>query len=304
MALALRTATRLQDQDDVNVTPGPAVDGYALTWDNGAGEFVATAVARLAVANTFTAANTFQNTANSIAALAVNNAAGNPVLVTDTTNRAVGVNSAPLNTDILRASDNSGAVQFYIRKADGKCFFTGAFAIGGGTYPLSIIQTTFALIQTSTGDLSLRSTTARTLIYSYGSRLADFGNSIVLFTSSISTAGVKELLNLTALGSGANGDGGAVYLCGKSSTTAAQDMARIQWLWNDATHATRKADLVFSAFDTAEREGMRIRGGGSEPAIGFYGVAPVARQLLATGGGATVDQVITALQNLGLLKQA
>jgi hypothetical protein len=38
--------------------------------------------------------------------------------------------------------------------------------------------------------------------------------------------------------------------------------------------------------------------------IGFYGVAPVARQVLATGGGATVDQVITALQALGLLAQA
>jgi hypothetical protein len=37
--------------------------------------------------------------------------------------------------------------------------------------------------------------------------------------------------------------------------------------------------------------------------IGFHGVAPVARQLLATGGGATVDQVITALQTLGLLRQ-
>ena len=38
--------------------------------------------------------------------------------------------------------------------------------------------------------------------------------------------------------------------------------------------------------------------------IGFHGVAPVARQLLATGAGATVDQVITALQNLGLLRQS
>ncbi len=37
--------------------------------------------------------------------------------------------------------------------------------------------------------------------------------------------------------------------------------------------------------------------------VGFYGVAPVARQLLATGAGATVDQVITALQTLGLLRQ-
>jgi hypothetical protein len=39
-------------------------------------------------------------------------------------------------------------------------------------------------------------------------------------------------------------------------------------------------------------------------AIGFYSVTPVARQLLATGAGHTVDDVITALQNLGLLRQS
>jgi hypothetical protein len=39
-------------------------------------------------------------------------------------------------------------------------------------------------------------------------------------------------------------------------------------------------------------------------AIGFYNVTPVTRQLLATGAGHTVDDVITALQNLGLLRQS
>lgn len=38
--------------------------------------------------------------------------------------------------------------------------------------------------------------------------------------------------------------------------------------------------------------------------IGFHGVTPVARQLLATGTGATVDNVITLLQNLGLARQS
>ena len=36
---------------------------------------------------------------------------------------------------------------------------------------------------------------------------------------------------------------------------------------------------------------------------GFYGTTPIAQALLATGAGATVDNVITALQNLGLVKQ-
>lgn len=38
--------------------------------------------------------------------------------------------------------------------------------------------------------------------------------------------------------------------------------------------------------------------------LGFYGVNPVFRQVLATGTGKTVDNVITALQNLGLVSQS
>lgn len=38
--------------------------------------------------------------------------------------------------------------------------------------------------------------------------------------------------------------------------------------------------------------------------IGFYGSTPIAQAVLATGAGATVDNVITALQNLGLVKQS
>lgn len=39
-------------------------------------------------------------------------------------------------------------------------------------------------------------------------------------------------------------------------------------------------------------------------AMGFHGVTPVARQLLATGTGKTVDNVISALQALGLVRQS
>lgn len=37
--------------------------------------------------------------------------------------------------------------------------------------------------------------------------------------------------------------------------------------------------------------------------VGFYGTTPIAQQTLATGASHTVDDVITALQNLGLVKQ-
>ncbi len=44
--------------------------------------------------------------------------------------------------------------------------------------------------------------------------------------------------------------------------------------------------------------------GGFTGSMGFYGTAPIAQQVLATGAGHTVDDVIGKLQALGLVKQA
>ena len=38
--------------------------------------------------------------------------------------------------------------------------------------------------------------------------------------------------------------------------------------------------------------------------LGFHDKTPIVQAVLATGTGKTVDNVITALQNLGLVKQA
>jgi hypothetical protein len=125
----------------------------------------------------------------------------------------------------------------------------------------------------------------------------------------LESAATNAVTNVVTIGHDTTGTAAAGFGAGlawqlESSTTAAQSAARVQALWYEATHATRKADLVLTAYDTAEREGLRIRGAGSAPAIGFYGVTPIERALLATGAGASVDDVITALQNLGLVKQS
>ena len=44
--------------------------------------------------------------------------------------------------------------------------------------------------------------------------------------------------------------------------------------------------------------------GAATDKLGFYGHATETQQVLATGTGKTVDQVITALQGLGLFKQS
>jgi hypothetical protein len=101
------------------------------------------------------------------------------------------------------------------------------------------------------------------------------------------------------------GNGGDLILSATSSTTARRAQGKILGAWNVSTDATREGDLILYATDYGgDREGLRVRGNGTAPAIGFYGVAPVARQVLATGTGASVDNVITALQNLGLLAQS
>lgn len=91
----------------------------------------------------------------------------------------------------------------------------------------------------------------------------------------------------------------------RSSTTANTQAARVAWSWSVSTHATRQAkiDLYVSDYG-AERLAATFGANGTAATVGFYGVTAVARQLLATGAGATVDQVITALQNLGLLRQS
>ena len=38
--------------------------------------------------------------------------------------------------------------------------------------------------------------------------------------------------------------------------------------------------------------------------LGFHGATPVVQQVLATGAGATVDDVIGFLQTIGLCKQS
>jgi hypothetical protein len=101
---------------------------------------------------------------------------------------------------------------------------------------------------------------------------------IVQFTRKDDVSGVSAMLGLTALGSGSNGDGGSVLYNGKTSTTEAQSMAADQWLWVNATHASRKARRAFIVYDTAERECLRLEASGSASMIGFLGADAVIRQ--------------------------
>jgi len=333
MSVAIRTATRLVDQDDVNVTLGVGVDEYALCWDNDTARFVLRAPAAAPDLSGYallagraggqtlyggTAANddiTIHGTSDATRTTSyvlLQPSGGNVGIGTSAPTKTLSVelNIAGAGQGIyLRNTRASGFTELVI---DSDSAFAGGqgnfvFGYGGSTSPA---PNTAYFYQRLNAALIFGTTNAERMRIQ-GNGLVGIGtsspsHSLHVLTSSSATTG--NALGLS-IGHQSSGTPGAAFgveqlFTLKSSTTAAQSAARIQALWYEATHATRKADLVLTAYDTAEREGLRIRGAGSAPAIGFYGVAPIARALLATGAGASVDDVITALQNLGLVKQS
>jgi hypothetical protein len=89
---------------------------------------------------------------------------------------------------------------------------------------------------------------------------------------------------------------GGTGLFGESLTAAAGSGISSPYQLNIGTSAA--SDLSLKT-DNTDRIKMT-----SDGKLGFYAVTPVARQLLATGTGKTVDDIITALQALGFFKQS
>ena len=101
----------------------------------------------------------------------------------------------------------------------------------------------------------------------------DFGQSDAI------TNAVTDVLTVRHASSGTPGAGfglGVVFGL-ESSTTENQTAAKIQVVWSEATHATRKSIMILSAYDTAEREGIKIGANGSAATLGFLGSAPSAQ---------------------------
>lgn len=131
-------------------------------------------------------------------------------------------------------------------------------------------------------------------------------DAFVMFGENATTNAVVSSLRLRRSSSGtpAAGFGGSLELNLKSSTTANQSAGVVEWLWNDATHANRTADLVLSAYYTStKREAIRIRGGSSATQLGFFGTTPAAKQTVSgsRGGNAGLASLLTALATLGLI---
>ena len=89
----------------------------------------------------------------------------------------------------------------------------------------------------------------------------------------------------------AAGFGVALIFGLESSTTENQSAGRVYAVWSESTHATRKAQVVFTAYDIAEREGLRIGANGSASTVGFLGATPSAQ--LAHVADASTTHAVT-----------
>lgn len=123
-----------------------------------------------------------------------------------------------------------------------------------------------------------------------------------------SDAGTNATVNVLVIEHESSGTpvasfGTGLAFTGKSSATSARNMGRIRAAWTTATDASRKARITLSAYDTAERDALMIEADGSNPMLGFFGTAPIAKPSVtgSRGGNAALADLLTKLASLGLI---
>jgi hypothetical protein len=340
MSVALRTITRLQDADDINVSLGAGVDEYALSWDNDTAKFVLRAVTGGGVTDhgALTGLSDDDHTGYALLAgrsggqtLAGGTAVGDGLTLKGTTANGtastsaialmVGNNGATTGIKVNNAGDvgiysdpyyqfamlvkwkNTTAYRHGLTIQD-----VGTPTNANSTYPFQILYSTgtpyFTVDKVGNVYMAGSATVG-------GGSLSVTGASPLTITSSYSAPAVPGIYRGVTFGRNPNtgtpaaGFGSGISLLLKSSTTNDRIASAVDWSWVVETDASRAGRLVLSACDyNAQREGLRIDSNGSAALLGFYGHAATTQQVLATGAGASVDDVITALQNLGLVKQS
>lgn len=79
-----------------------------------------------------------------------------------------------------------------------------------------------------------------------------------------------------------------VLIAGASSTTASQNMGIFEAFWTTATHASRKAQMNISVYDTAKRTAIYIGASGTAPLLSFFSVTTPVIQPASANQAAVV----------------
>ena len=161
----------------------------------------------------------------------------------------------------------------------------GNLGIGGVTIPTALADV--GASTTARASLRIRNGTWPTTPND-----GDFGND-------------GNAINIMVNGTNAvNTDGGlGIYM---QSSTDDRPVGRLLWQYTTKTDASRATRGSLTAFYTStERKAITWGADASGPLLSFGTVTtPIAIQVLATGAGATADDIITALQAIGLVKQS
>lgn len=182
----------------------------------------------------------------------------------------------------------------------------GAATTGGGDYNV-FIGFNAAANETGSNKLYIENTnSASPLIY------GEFDNNLIRIHGTLEarvadavTNAVTDVAFVTHNSSGtpAANFGTGFLLRGESTTTENTEMVRLRSLWTTATHASRKARGILSAYDTAERDCIKWEASGTAPMLGFFGTNPVVKPTVtgSRGGNAALASLLTALAGEGLI---
>lgn len=306
-------AFALADCTDVNVSLGAGVDEYALCYDHGTSKFVLRSQASLYVALTGLVAG--QNVTGGINLTPLDNVSSSGLILTQgLTSGATGwqtlfavYNKIPSLQMIIKARGSDGATVMQIPSVNTTpALDPYGIRVMSSSNASQVLQAKAILLEMSfssdissavsgtiyggkdaSDNLYLQSTYHATkgyvIINSVGGNCG-IGNSVpgtpldINYPSAVTNA-VSNVLTVRHSSSGtpAVGFGAALIFGLGSSTTENQSAGRVYAVWAEATHATRKAQVVLTAYDTAEREGLRIGANGSAATIGFLGATPSAR---------------------------
>jgi hypothetical protein len=97
------------------------------------------------------------------------------------------------------------------------------------------------------------------------------------------------------------GQGSGDPVSGTPDVATIRSAAR-EWTDYDGSNQANLADRKFRNYLTDTTTGSKI-GTSTSQKFGFWNATPVVQQVLATGAGASVDNVISLLQTLGLCRQ-